>query len=307
MDEKVAKILFNNKIRNRLIEAGIYPIGITGPTGPMGKGLEILGSYSTLAELEKAHPTGRDGDNYIVDGSIYIWDDRLKMWTNIGRIQGEKGDKGDKGDTGDTGVSDKIVVRSTMTGDAGTEAMVNDTKMGLTHYLDFIIPKGETGKQGAKGEKGDNGVSPPLPQTSYRAILFISFAQINYSSIMSFQDVISIPSDNNILVKDTNQEFSVKEKGYYEITLCGQISGVDADHGAIFYLSNKAGTIIQDLSFELKAGSTSRMDCSETVITKIDTPTNMYVRCGITGDNNTSKVDFANVNLIIKKYNVDIE
>ena len=68
-------------------------------------------------------------------------------------------------------------------------------------------------------------------------------------------------------------------------------------------LSNSNGSVIQDLSFELKAGTTNRMDCSETVITKIDTPTNLYIRCGIIGDQGTANIDFANVNLIIKKYN----
>ena len=35
----------------------------------------------------------------------------------------------------------------------------------------------------------------------------------------------------------------------------------------------------------------------------IEIPTNLYVRCGVTGDQETANIDFANVNLIIKKYN----
>lgn len=46
------------------------------------------------------------------------------------------------------------------------------------------------------------------------------------------------------------------------------------------------------------------MECSETIITKFDNSTTLYVRCGIIGDNDSAKIDFANVNLIIKKYNV---
>jgi len=35
----------------------IYFMGSTGPTGPSGKELEILGSYDTLDELMDEHPT----------------------------------------------------------------------------------------------------------------------------------------------------------------------------------------------------------------------------------------------------------
>lgn len=120
---------------------------------------------------------------------------------------------------------------------------------------------------------------------------------------MTFQEVISIPNDNNYFSTLSDTGFLIAESGYYEITLCGQISGVDQDHGAIFYLSNDKGSVVQDLSFQLKAGTTSRMDCSETTIAKIDGNTTLYVRCGITGDSSTANIDFANVNLIIKKYN----
>lgn len=120
---------------------------------------------------------------------------------------------------------------------------------------------------------------------------------------MTFQEVISIPNDNNYFSTLSDTEFLVTENGYYEITLCGQISGVDQDHGAIFYLSNDKGSVVQDLSFQLKVGTTSRMDCSETTIAKIDGNTTLYVKCGITGDSSTANIDFANVNLIIKKYN----
>lgn len=46
------------------------------------------------------------------------------------------------------------------------------------------------------------------------------------------------------------------------------------------------------------------MDCSETIITEFENPTTLLVRCGIIGDSSTANIDFVNVNLIIKKYNV---
>ena len=302
-EDKIKQVLENSNTRRKLIKAGIYPGQTIGPTGPAGKGLEIMGSYDSLEDFKKNHPTGNNGDTYIVNGELYIWNQVLNDWSDIGNVKGPKGD------------TENFVVNSTKTANPNEDAKVIDNKFNLTHYLDFVIPKGdigpkgdkgEIGLQGPQGEKGDIGPTGPaasLGPTSYDAILFISFAQAHYSKVMTFQEVINIPSDNKYFSTLSDTEFLVAESGYYEITLCGQISGVDQDHEAIFHLSNDKGSVIQDLSFQLKAGTTSRMDCSETIITKIDGNTKLYVRCGITGDSSTANIDFANVNLIIKKYN----
>lgn len=329
-EDKIRQVLENSNTRRKLIKAGIYPGQSIGPTGPAGKGLEIMGSYDSLDELKKNHLTGNNGDTYIVNGELYIWNQELNDWSDIGNVKGPKGD------------TETFIVNSTKTANPNEDAKVIDNKVDLTHYLDFVIPKGdigpkgdkgETGLQGPQGLKGDIGPTGPtgpkgeqgekgdvgpqgkkgdigptgpaasLGPTSYDAILFISFAQAHYSKVMTFQEVISIPNDNNYFSTLSDTEFLVTESGYYEITLCGQISGVDQDHGAIFHLSNDKGSVVQDLSFQLKAGTTSRMDCSETTIAKIDGNTKLYVRCGITGDSSTANIDFANVNLIIKKYN----
>lgn len=269
--DKINEIIENNKIRSKLRKAGILPY-VVGPTGPRGKGLEIIGSYSSLDDLKKAHPTSKNGDAYIVNGELYIWDENTNNWVDGGNIKGPKGDVGPTGPKGDIGPQGDI---------------------GLTG------PKGDIGPT---GPQGSFKVSP----TSYDAILFVSFAQAHYSKIMTFQEQLIIPNDNTYfnLTDDTN--ITLNEPGIYEVTLCGQISGVDQNHGAIFYLSNTNGSVVQDLSFEVKAGTTSRMDCSEAIITKINTKTTLYVRCGITGDSSTASIDFSNVNLIIKKYNASI-
>ena len=176
------------------------------------------------------------------------------------------------------------------------------------HYV--MGPKGEKGEQGIKGDKGDAGkIGPTGPagaQTKnpagYESVLFVSFAQANYSKIMTFQENLDVNNVDCFTLTD-NTNITLNKTGIYEITLCGQISGVDQSHGAIFYLSNTNGSVIQDLSFEVKAGTTTRMDCSETILTKIDTETTVYVRCGVIGDSSTANVSFENVNLIIKKYN----
>lgn len=266
-ENKINKIIANQKIRKKLFDAGIYPM--VGPTGPKGKDLQISGSYTSLEELERNHPTGKIGECYLINGILYVWNNDLNKWEEAGNIQGPKGEIGPTGPKGD---------------------------------------KGDIGPRGLQGEAG-----PPGPagtsintSTSYDGILFVSFAQANYSKIMTFQETVEIPENSEYFKLIDKENIALTNPGIYEITLCGQISGVDQSHGAIFYLSDTNGAVIQDLSFEVKAGSTTRMDCSETIITKLNNPTTLYVRCGIIGDSSTANIDFTNVNLVIKKYHADI-
>ena len=64
--------------------------GPEGPEGPQGKGLEILGVYATLSDLQTAHPTGTPGDVYLVGtgGSynIYVWNEDTSDWADGGPI-----------------------------------------------------------------------------------------------------------------------------------------------------------------------------------------------------------------------------
>lgn len=68
------------------VDTGIKAEGVDG------KGVNILGSYDTEAELKAAHPKGSPGDAYIVAGDLYSWDDVHKVWKNGGRIKGDAGD-----------------------------------------------------------------------------------------------------------------------------------------------------------------------------------------------------------------------
>lgn len=103
--------------------------GATGDTGATGTATTIKGSYNSYEELIHEHPTGNPGDNYLVNGSLYVWNSNA--WENVGNIKGETGAKGSKGDTGDT----------------GPQGVKGDT--GNT---------GATGATGATGPKGDTGI-----------------------------------------------------------------------------------------------------------------------------------------------------
>ncbi len=116
------------------------PAGATGDTGATGTATTIKGSYNTYQELITAHPTGNQGDSYIVNGSLYVWNGNA--WENVGNIKGDTGvtgATGPKGDTGNTG----------STGDKG------DT--GATG------PKGDTGDTGATGQGSDEEAGWKLP------------------------------------------------------------------------------------------------------------------------------------------------
>ena len=116
------------------------PAGATGDTGATGTATTIKGSYNAYPDLINAHPTGNDGDSYLVNGSLYVWIDNA--WENVGNI---KGDKGDTGDTGPQGVK----------GDTGNT--------GATGATGSTGPKGDTGDTGATGIGSDEEAGWKLP------------------------------------------------------------------------------------------------------------------------------------------------
>lgn len=138
------------------------PTGETGPQGPKGEdgtGVNILGSYDTLEELEAAHPTGNPGDAYLVQGDLYVWDG--SKWANVGNIQGPQGERGPQGIQGPEGPTGPAGPQ----GEQGDQGPIGPT--GLTGPKGDTGPQGErglqgaTGPQGVKGDKGDTGEQGP--------------------------------------------------------------------------------------------------------------------------------------------------
>ena len=66
--------------------------GDKGDPGPAGTSVTILGSYDSLDALKAAHPTGKSGDSYLIDGALYVWD--VNQWKNVGNIKGPQGTPG---------------------------------------------------------------------------------------------------------------------------------------------------------------------------------------------------------------------
>ena len=125
------------------------PQGNTGPQGPQGEpgsGLDILGQYSSLSELEQAVPSPEIGDNYYVGASepydVYTWLQTSSgpAWVNGGPLQGAQGPEGPQGPAGPEGPQ----------GPAGTTGPQGEPG-----------PQGETGPQGPQGEPGEQGPTGP--------------------------------------------------------------------------------------------------------------------------------------------------
>lgn len=132
------------------------PTGSTGPTGTNGTagapgaGLNILGSYSTLAALQAAVPNGNTGDGYLVSGVLYVWTNG--QWTNVGNVQGPTGAAGVTGPTGPTGTNGTNGTNGTAgaTGPTGPTGSTGATGAGTA---------GATGATGPTGLAGINGGS----------------------------------------------------------------------------------------------------------------------------------------------------
>lgn len=135
------------------------PQGAQGPAGADGqdgKGVTILGSYDSEEALKEAHPTGNDGDAYLVQGNLYVWDSNSSSWKNVGTIQGPAGAKGDPGDAA------TVTVGTTSTGEAGTQAQVTNSGSDSAAVLNFTIPKGAKGDTGAAGPGVSVGNGAPV-------------------------------------------------------------------------------------------------------------------------------------------------
>lgn len=106
-----------------------------------GTGLNIVGSYNSLEDLEKAHPTGISGELFIIEGTLYAWDSVNNMWKSTGNIQGEPGKT----------YTPKIGTITTV--DPDEQATVSIEIVEDDAIFNFTIPQ---------GPKGESGKTPQL-------------------------------------------------------------------------------------------------------------------------------------------------
>lgn len=88
-----------NFIDIKTIQGPQGPVGPMGPKGETGSGLSIKGSYASETLFKTEHPTGVEGEAYIVEGDLFIWDN--DNWNNVGAIVGPEGPEGPIGPKGE--------------------------------------------------------------------------------------------------------------------------------------------------------------------------------------------------------------
>ena len=137
------------------------PQGVQGQQGEKGEdgtGVNIKGAVDTSASLPG---TGEEGDAYVVNdtGNLWVWDVDSSAFVDTGaQVKGPQGDQGPKGDPGEAAT---VTVGTTQTGEAGTEATVQNGGTTSAAVLNFVIPRGEKGDTGAAGPGVSVGSGTP--------------------------------------------------------------------------------------------------------------------------------------------------
>ena len=132
--------------------------GVPGAKGEDGTGVNIKGAVDTSTSLPG---TGEEGDAYITNdtGNLWVWDAGQSKFVDTGaQIKGPQGDPGPKGDPG---AAATVTVGTTQTGEAGSEATVQNAGTTSAAVLNFTIPKGEKGDAGAAGPGVSVGSGAP--------------------------------------------------------------------------------------------------------------------------------------------------
>ncbi len=206
-------------------------IGPQGPTGDAGTSVTILGSYSTLSELQQKHPNGSPGDSYLVDSNLYVWSNENRKWVDVGVIKGPQGSQGPQGPRGPKGDTGPIGPQ----GDQGLQGVAGPQgAKGL---------KGDPGPQGPQGPKGDPGPQGPTGPTGTNSIPTL-FA-LTFNEEMPKGGVVVNPTDRIPLeteiydndkifyVSNGNNTITIMKAGVYKVYFTvqaratGQTSGLD--------------------------------------------------------------------------------
>ena len=238
--------------------------GEKGEKGDQGTGVTIKGKYDSLSALMAAHPTGKDGDAYMVGVNLYAWSGT--EWIDCGNIQGAKGERGEQGPqglqgpkgndgaAGAAGAAATIKVGVVTTGAAGTAAKVTNSGTTSAAVLDFVIPQGPKGDKGEQGAGSIVAVDSELSSTStnpvQNKVVKAAIDTVKKNMSQGFQTVTdSIPTKVSALENDAEylkKGANIWVERYYTYVKSGTS---DAPQVHVAQYTTSTGSFVIDLGY----------------------------------------------------------
>ena len=174
---------FIDDVTNHKIYPGpAGPVGPAGPAGPdgpqgakgnQGEGIHLRGYYDTYEKFIAEHPTGNEGDCYIVGKDLYVWDKTDNHWQDAGPSVGPQGPKGDAGAQGPAGSTGAAGAK----GDTGSQGPAG--AKGDTGSQGLVGATGAAGTDGAAGKDGVAAANNPLKYDPATHVLGLDQEQLN--------------------------------------------------------------------------------------------------------------------------------
>lgn len=137
---QIASAIYGRDVRQSIVD------GLTACANTAG--LEVLGSYASLAELQAAHPTGNTGDYYIAGLDLYYWNG--KAWEDVSQFTGvgitgiSKTSTSVLNDTYTITYSDSTTSTFTVTNGNGIESFAKTSTSGLVDTYTITFTNGST-------------------------------------------------------------------------------------------------------------------------------------------------------------------